>query len=120
MKTILVVEDTALNRDLLGQLLEERYRVVFAEDGVAALACAAAQRPNLILMDLALPHMDGREATRRLKADASLAAIPVVALTAHAMSGDEQRALDCGCDAFLVKPFDEDLLFDTIARHLGD
>jgi CheY-like chemotaxis protein len=120
MKTILIVEDVALNRDLLVQLLEDDYRLQIAEDGVQALACAFEHRPDLILMDLSLPHLDGWEATRRLKADPVLAGIPIVAVSAHAMRGDEEHARDCGCDDFLTKPVDEALLFDILARHLGN
>ena len=119
MKTILIVEDVALNRDLLVQLLEERYRLLLAEDGLDALGRAAAAEPDLILMDLSLPRLDGWEATRRLKADPALARIPVVALSAHAMRGDEERARATGCDDFLTKPIDEDMLFGTLERHLG-
>lgn len=119
MSTILVVEDVALNRDLLAQLLEADHRLVFAEDGAAALERAAEERPDLILMDLSLPRMDGWEATRRLKADRTLAHIPVIVLTAHAMRGDEERARAAGCDDFLTKPIDETLLFEKVARHLG-
>ena len=93
--------------------------VVFAEDGVSALESAAQAKPDLILMDLSLPRMDGWEATRRLKRDQALAHIPVIVLTAHAMRGDEERARACGCDDFLTKPIDEDQLFEKIARHLG-
>ena len=119
MKTILIVEDVELNRDLLAQLLEDDYRLLFAADGEAALAQAAADKPDLILMDLSLPRMDGWEATRRLKSDANLAAIPVVALSAHAMKLHEDRARDSGCDDFLTKPIDDALLFATIDRFLG-
>jgi two-component system cell cycle response regulator DivK len=119
MKTILIVEDIELNRDLLAQLLEDKHRIVFAEDGVAALERAAEAKPDLILMDLSLPRMDGWEATRRLKRDEALAHIPVIVLTAHAMHGDEERARACGCDDFLTKPIDENQLFEKIARHLG-
>ncbi len=119
MKTILIVEDVALNRDLLVQLLEDEYRLQIAEDGVQALERAASVRPDLILMDLSLPRLDGWEATRRLKADPSLARVPIVVVSAHAMRGDEERARACGCDGFLTKPIDETLLFDTLARHLG-
>jgi CheY-like chemotaxis protein len=118
MKTVLIVEDVELNRDLLAQLLEERYRLVFARDGASALARAAEATPDLVLMDLSLPGMDGWEATRRLKAG-GLAHIPVIALSAHAMGGDEERARAAGCDDFLTKPIDEDLLFEKLARHLG-
>jgi CheY-like chemotaxis protein len=119
MKTILIVEDVDLNRDLLVQLLEERYRLLLAADGVDAIGHAATAEPDLILMDLSLPRMDGWEATRRLKADPALARIPVVVLSAHAMRGDEERARATGCDDFITKPIDEDILFDTLERHLG-
>jgi two-component system cell cycle response regulator DivK len=119
MKTILIVEDVALNRDLLVQLLEDDYRLVLAEDGVAALERAREMRPDLILMDLSLPRMDGWEATHRLKNDDTLAHIPIIVLTAHAMDGDEERARACGCDDFLTKPIDEDRLFEKVARHVG-
>ena len=120
MNTILVVEDVELNRDLLVQLLEDKYRLVFAADGVAALERAAEAKPDLILMDLSLPRMDGWEAARRLKADATLSRIPLIALSAHAMRSHEERARASGCDDFLTKPIDEILLFETIARHIGD
>jgi len=120
MKTILVVEDIELNRELLAQLLEEDHRLVFAEDGVAALERAAEIHPDLILMDLSLPRMDGWEATRRLKAEPATARTPVIVLSAHAMKGDEERARASGCDDFLTKPIDETLLFQTLARHLGN
>lgn len=119
MKTILIVEDVELNRDLLVQLLEEEYRLILANDGVAALERVAQDRPDLILMDLSLPRMDGWEATRRLKADISLSKIPVIVLSAHAMRGDEERARASGCDDFLTKPIDETLLYQKLARHLG-
>jgi len=120
MKTILIVEDVALNRDLLVQLLEDNYRLVIAEDGAAALDRATESKPDLILMDLSLPHMDGWEATRKLKADAALSHIPVIALTAHAMRSHEDRARASGCDDFLAKPIDETLLFEKIASYLGN
>jgi two-component system cell cycle response regulator DivK len=118
MKTVLIVEDVELNRDLLVQLLQDSYRLLLAPDGVSAIESARAWRPDLILMDLSLPRMDGWEATRRLKADSELARIPVVALSAHAMRGEEVRARAAGCDDFLAKPIDEMVLFDTLARHL--
>ena len=119
MKTILIVEDVALNRELLVQLLEDDYLLQIAEDGQQALEQVAGARPDLILMDLSLPRVDGWEATRRLKADPALARIPVVVVSAHAMHGQEERARACGCDGFLTKPIDEALLFQTLARHLG-
>jgi CheY-like chemotaxis protein len=120
MKTILIVEDVELNRDLLVQLLEDDYSLVVAADGQAALQKAAETKPDLILMDLSLPRMDGWEATRRLKADTNLSKIPVIVLSAHAMRGDEERARSCGCDDFLTKPIDETLLFQKLERHLGN
>jgi CheY-like chemotaxis protein len=119
MKTILIVEDVELNRDLLVQLLEDDYRLVLAEDGEAALVLAERERPDLILMDLSLPRLDGWEATRRLKADPSLARIPVIALSAHAMKTHEDRAWQSGCDDFLTKPLDETLLAAAIGRQLS-
>ncbi len=116
---ILIVEDVEYNRDLLVQLLEEEYEVVTAADGAAGIEAAARERPDLILMDLSLPGVDGWEATRRLKAEPETEAIPVIALTAHAMQGDEERARACGCDDYLTKPIDEDQLFAKLARLLG-
>jgi two-component system, cell cycle response regulator DivK len=118
MKTILIVEDVEYNRELLVQLLEDEYEILTAVDGAAGIESAAHHRPDLILMDLSLPEVDGWEATRRLKAQPQTAAIPVIALTAHAMQGDEERARACGCDDYLTKPIDEDRLFETLARFL--
>lgn len=119
MKTVLVVEDVELNRDLLGQILEEEYEVAFAADGAEGLAKAAELRPDLILMDLSLPVVDGWEATRRLKAAPELASIPVIAVTAHAMTGEEEKARAAGAEDFLTKPVDEGLLLDMLRRWLG-
>jgi CheY-like chemotaxis protein len=119
MKRILVVEDVELNRDLLFQLLEENYELVFAIDGAAGIAQAALARPDLILMDLSLPVVDGWEATRRIKADPATARIPIIALTAHAMTGDAEKAKTAGCDDFLTKPIDEDLLFAKLGYWLS-
>jgi two-component system cell cycle response regulator DivK len=119
MKRILIVEDVELNRDLLMQLLEDDYELATAADGAAGVEMAASERPDLILMDLSLPVIDGWEATRRIKADAATAAIPVIALTAHAMSGDEEKARAAGCDDFMTKPIDEDLLFAKLRQWLG-
>ena len=119
MRRILVVEDVEYNRDLLVQLLEEEYEVVTAGDGAAGIEAAVGHQPDLILMDLSLPGIDGWEATRRLKARPETAAIPVIALTAHAMQGDEERARACGCDDYLTKPIDEDQLFAKLTRLLG-
>jgi two-component system cell cycle response regulator DivK len=110
----LIVEDVELNRDLLVQLLEDDYEISTAGDGASGLEAAARLRPDLILMDLSLPVIDGWEASRRLKADPDLRHIPVIALTAHAMQGDEAKARACGCDDYLAKPIDEALLFEKL------
>ena len=119
MKKVLIVEDVAMNLDLLVQLLEEDYGIATAEDGAAGLEAARRERPDLILLDLSLPVVDGWEVARRLKADPALRHIPLIALTAHAMHGDEARARASGCDDYLSKPIDEDLLFAKLRRHLG-
>ena len=119
MKKILVVEDVDFNRDLLVQLLEEDYEVIEAVNGQEGVEVAERERPDLILMDLSLPVMDGWEATRQLKANDNLRSIPVIALTGHAMKGDEEKALAAGCDDYLVKPLDEDELIAKIQKYLG-
>ena len=118
MKRILVVEDVPLNIDLLVQLLEDEYEVLTATDGAAGIEIAEQERPDLILMDLSLPVIDGWEATRRIKADENLKHIPIIALTAHAMVGDKEKALAAGCDDYLVKPLDEDELMNRIANYI--
>jgi CheY-like chemotaxis protein len=120
MKTILIVEDVEFNLDLLVQLLEDDYAILTASDGAAGIELAERAHPDLILMDLSLPVIDGWEATRRLKAHATLHHIPIIALTAHAMSGDEEKARAAGCDDYLSKPIDEDLLFAKLRTFLGD
>ena len=119
MKRILIVEDIAFNRDLLIQLLEDKYVVLTAADGVEGIAVAERERPDLIIMDLSLPVIDGWEATRRIKADATLRHIPIIALSSHAMRGDDEKARQAGCDDYLSKPLDEDLLFEKLAQFLG-
>lgn len=119
MAKILIVEDEPLNVDLLVQLLEDDYQLVVAADGPEGLARAAREKPDLILMDISLPKMDGYEVTRRIKLDPALQQTVVVGLSAHVMDGDRQKALDAGCDAYLTKPLDEDLLFAVLARYLG-
>ncbi len=118
MKKVLIVEDVDFNRDLVVQLLEDKYHVIEAVNGQEGLELAERERPELILMDLSLPVIDGWEATRRLKANDDLRSIPVIALTAHAMKGDEEKALAAGCDDYLVKPLDEDELMVRIAKYL--
>jgi two-component system cell cycle response regulator DivK len=118
MKKILIVEDLEFNRDLLVQLLEDSYKVLTAADGAAAIAVAEREHPDLIIMDLSLPVVDGWEATRRIKADTALQHIPIIALSSHAMRGDEERARQCGCDDYLSKPLDENLLFKKLEHFL--
>ena len=116
MKKILIVEDVELNRDLLIQLLEQDYILSIATDGGAGVAKALSETPDVILMDLSLPVVSGWDATRRIKADPATGHIPIIALTAHAMSGDEENARAAGCDDFLTKPIDEGLLYMKL-RH---
>jgi CheY-like chemotaxis protein len=112
---ILIVEDDELNRDSLRRLLRRRgFEIVLATDGEGGVAAARAEAPDLILMDMSLPGVDGWEATRRLKADPAVQATPIIALTAHAMIGDRDRALASGCDDFDTKPIDLDRLLPKI------
>ncbi len=120
MKKILIVEDVELNVDLLVQILEDDYALVVASDGASGVEQAARERPDLILMDMSLPVMDGWEATRRITTDHALEHIPIIAVTAHAMQGDGQRAVECGCRDYLSKPIDEDLLFEKIRELMPD
>jgi CheY-like chemotaxis protein len=113
-KKILVVEDGELNRDLLIQILGDEYLVLVAADGVEAIEKAEKEKPDLILMDLGLPVLDGWEATRIIKAKRELKHIPVIAITSHAMVGDERKAREIGCDDYLAKPIDEDELMRKI------
>ncbi len=119
MKRILVVEDVEFNRDLIVQLLEDEYEILTATNGAEGIELAERERPDLILMDLSLPVMDGWETTRRIKANEALRGIPIIALSAHAMKGDEDRARRSGCDDYLSKPLDEDVLLQKLARFLG-
>ena len=120
MPLILLVEDNEMNRDMLSRrLIRKGYSVVMAADGVAGVQMAQAQRPQLILMDMSLPLLDGWEATRQLKADAQTAAIPVIALTAHAMSEDRERAMAAGCDDYDIKPVELPRLLEKIEALLA-
>jgi two-component system, cell cycle response regulator DivK len=113
MSKILLVEDNKTNRDMLTRrLLKRGYEVVIALDGESGLSLAESEAPNLILMDMSLPILDGWEATRRLKAGSATQHIPVIALTAHAMSSDRHKALEAGCDDYDTKPIE-------LARLLG-
>lgn len=105
MSRILLVEDNEMNRDMLSRRLERKaYEVIIAIDGQAGVNMASSESPDLILMDLSLPVIDGWEATRRIKANPATQSIPVIALTAHAMASDEQKALQAGCDDYDTKP----------------
>jgi CheY-like chemotaxis protein len=120
MSKILLIEDNEMNRDMLSRRLERKgFDVVMAVDGQAGVEMASSASPDLILMDLSLPVIDGWEATRRIKADAATQQIPVIALTAHAMAGDEQQALEAGCDDYETKPVDFKRLLGKIDNFLG-
>jgi C4-dicarboxylate-specific signal transduction histidine kinase/ActR/RegA family two-component response regulator len=118
-KRILVVEDVDFNRDLLVQMLEESFQVLVATDGAAGLDLAQSEQPDLIILDLSLPVLDGWEVARRVKADEKMKLIPIIALTAHAMPEDEEKARRSGCDDFLTKPIDKNLLFQKLERFFG-
>lgn len=119
MKLILVVEDVELNLDLLVQLLEDDYELITAVNGKTGVSLARQHKPDLILMDMSLPLLDGWEATRQIKADEELKHIPIIGLSAHAMSGDKERALAAGCDDYLTKPLDEELLYQKLDHFLN-
>ena len=117
---LLLVEDNVVNADMLSRRLERRgYAVVLATDGLDAVSSAKMEQPDLILMDMSLPEIDGWEATRRIKRDPSTSPIPVIALTAHALSSDRERALEAGCDDFETKPVDFNRLIDRIRTLVG-
>ena len=118
-KRVLVAEDDAVNRHIVVKILTlEGYETLEAGDGRAAMALARAERPDLIMMDLGMPDIDGLEASRRLKADPRSADIPIIALTAYAMRGDEERARDAGCDGYLSKPCRPQTIREAVRRFL--
>jgi len=120
MAKILLVEDNEMNRDMLSRRLERRgYEVVIAVDGQQGVDLAQSARPDLILMDMSLPVIDGWEATRQLKAKPAMKATPIIALTAHAMSGDREKALEAGCDDYDTKPIELPRLLGKIEALLG-
>lgn len=120
MAKILLVEDNELNRDMLSRRLTRRgHEIVIAVDGEEGVAFATSAAPDLILMDMSLPKIDGWEATRRVKADPATAGIPVIALTAHAMAGDREQALGAGCDDYDTKPIELDRLLSKIDAQLA-
>jgi two-component system, cell cycle response regulator DivK len=117
---ILLVEDNEMNRDMLSRRLQRRgYEVLTAVDGETGLALIKSETPALVLMDMSLPGIDGWEATRQIKADPATRAIPVIALTAHAMAGDREQARAAGCDDFDIKPIDLDRLLGKSEALLG-
>jgi two-component system cell cycle response regulator DivK len=118
-KKILVVDDTEWNRDLIVQLLQDEYTVLQAVDGQQGVTVTEAERPDLVLMDLGMPVMDGWEATRKIKANSALRSIPIIAVTSHAMVGDEIEARKAGCDDYLPKPIDESELINKIKKFLA-
>jgi two-component system, cell cycle response regulator DivK len=120
-KRILVVEDQDDNRRIIRDLLSSvGYEMIEAVDGAAGVELAGRERPDLILMDIQLPVLDGYEATRRLKADPELRAIPVVVVTSYALSGDDAKAKAAGCDAYVAKPFSPRALLGTIRQFLAE
>ena len=121
MSLILLVEDNEMNRDMLKRRLERRgYRVEIAVNGREGVEMASSKSPNLILMDMSLPEMDGWEATRTIKANPEVKNIPVIALTAHAMSGDREKALESGCNDYETKPIDFTRLMEKIVSFIGE
>jgi two-component system cell cycle response regulator DivK len=120
MTKVLLVEDNEMNRDMLSRRLIRRgFQVVFAVDGQQGIDLARSERPDVILMDMSLPIIDGWEASRRLKADDATRGVPVIALTARAMSGDREKAIEAGCDDYDTKPVELDRLIGKIERLLG-
>jgi two-component system, cell cycle response regulator DivK len=120
MAKVLLVEDNEMNRDILLRRLSRRgYVVVFAVDGQQGVEMARSEKPDIILMDMSLPIIDGWEATRRVKSDNAIRDVPVIGLTAHAMSGDREKALEAGCDDYDTKPVEFDRLISKIERLLS-
>ena len=120
MKKILYVEDNEMNRDMLGRRLTRRdYEVIFAFDGQEGLDKMKSESPDLVLMDMGLPVLDGWDATTQAKADPEISSIPIIALTAHAMETDKQKALDCGADDFDTKPVDFKRLLEKIESNMA-
>jgi CheY-like chemotaxis protein len=120
MTKVLLIEDNEMNRDMLSRRLIRRgFEVIFAVDGQQGIDLARSQRPDIILMDMSLPVIDGWEATRRVKSDDATRGVPVIGLTAHAMSGDREKAIEAGCDDYDTKPVEFDRLIGKIERLLG-
>jgi len=120
MSRILLVEDNEMNRDMLKRRLERReFTVLVAVDGVQGVDMMKSEKPDIVLMDMSLPEMDGWTATRTVKADDDIKNIPVIALTAHAMSGDREKAMEAGCDDYETKPIDFERLLGKIEKFLS-
>jgi CheY-like chemotaxis protein len=120
MPRLLYVEDNEMNRDMLSRRLQRRgFEVLIAEDGEQGVTLAAAEKPDLILMDMSLPVLDGWEATRRIKAAPDTRRIPIIGLTAHAMAADRDKCLEAGCDDYDTKPVELGRLLEKIERLLG-
>lgn len=120
MTKVLLVEDNEMNRDMLSRRLIRRgFQVVFAMDGQQGIDLARSERPDIIIMDMSLPVIDGWEATRRVKADDATRSVPVIGLTAHAMAGDREKAIEAGCDDYDTKPVELDRLIGKIERLIG-
>lgn len=120
MTRILLVEDNEMNRDMLSRRLRRRgFEVLIAADGEEGVSMAAAEKPDLVLMDMSLPILDGWEATRRLKTTPDTERIPVIGLTAHAMATDREKCLEAGCDDYDTKPVELGRLLEKIERLLG-
>jgi CheY-like chemotaxis protein len=119
LKKILIVDDAEFNRDLMVQLLGDEYEVLLAVDGEDAIRQVEQAKPDLILMDLGLPGLDGWGATREIKTNSESRHIPVIAVTSHAMVGDERRAREAGCDDYIAKPINENELMQKIHRFLS-
>jgi len=120
MSRLLLVEDNEMNRDMLSRRLKKRgYEVLMAFDGRQGVDMAVQDQPDLILLDMSLPIMDGWDAARELKGDSATNSIPIIALTAHAMAGDMEKALEAGCDDYDTKPVELPRLLEKISKHLG-
>lgn len=117
MKTILIVEDTEMNIDLLTQLLEDDFQLLVARDGAESIVVTEESRPDLILMDISLPVMDGFEATRQIRQH--FQSLPIIGLSSNAMQSDVEKAIKAGCTDYLTKPIDEDVLMKKLQEYLG-
>lgn len=117
MKTILIVEDIDLNVDLLVQILEDDYKLIVAKDGLAGVRLCEQSSPDLVLMDISLPIMDGYEATQKIRQ--VFPTMPILGISAHAMSGDAEKAIAAGCNDYLTKPVNEDILMEKIKAYIG-